>query len=228
MFDRWFAEQVQASIRICRIGSILLIPGAVAVAFVTWWIVWMTIGMGLGVLFKLSWGTIDLLTYGFLAALFVWQFTAGRTFKEAYSFSGRNTSELEISLMQASGYGWAYIFEPGVAGGLVRVLSLLYLTAPRMVALAIMLHQRAGRLQQMDVDNCGRLMSLLLKAQGRVSFDEIERALPGSELQQLIPPLADVDGVVFLNKDGPALTLAPRVAEEYAKWRTESPSEPGA
>lgn len=209
----------------CRVGSLVLIPGAAVAAVITWWLVWVTILMGLGVLFKLSWDTIDLFAYGFLVTLFVWQFTAGRSYRESYQFSGRKTSELEISLMQASGYGWAYIFEPGVANAFVRVLSLLYLTAPRMVALAFMLHQRAGRLQKMDVNQCGRLMSMLLKAEGRVSFEEIERAFPESDLRDLVVPLSDIDGVVFLNKNGPALTLAPRVAEEYAKWRSQKSSD---
>ena len=193
----------------CRVGTALLIPGATFAALITWWLVWATMALGFGVLLKLSWDTIDLLAYGFLLTLFVWPFAVGRQHWAKPS-------------MHVSSSGWTYIFDRDGANTFVRGLSLLYLTAPRMAALAFILHQRAGRLQKMNVEQCGRLMSTLLKADGRVPFEEIERAYPESDVLALVLPLADIDGVVFLNRHGPALTLAPRVADNYAAWRNRN------
>ena len=217
-FERWFANRVAESIRMCRIGSVALIPGALLVAFLTYWIVWLTVLMGVGVLFGLSWTTIYVLAALFLIVLFAWQFTAGKNFEESYRFAGKGPSTIELNVAQMTGNDWVVLLEPGVAGGLIRVISLLYLTAPRMVALSIMLHNRGERLKRMDVDACAKVMMHLVKAQGRVPFEKIEEAFPDADLSQIVQPLADVDGVVFLNKDGPAVTLAPRVVEEYEQW----------
>ena len=220
---RWFAEYIERSTKYCRIGSIVLIPASLIVAWLTYWIIWVTLWIGFRPLFDLSNAAIDYLSYLVLATIFVWQFLRGSEFEETYRFSGESEAgTVTLDFSRATGNGWVLLFDPGVAHGFVKVIALLYLTAPRMLGLALMLHHKTNRLKQMDVPACSRVIGMLMRAQGRVPIDKIAAEFPEADLSQIIPPLGDVDGVVFLEKDGMGLTLAPRFMEEFNEWAQES------
>jgi hypothetical protein len=85
-----------------------------------------------------------------------------------------------------------------------------------------MLHHKVDRLKQMDVPACSRVIGMLMRAQGRVPIEKIADEFPEADLSQIVPPLADVDGVVFLEKEGMGLTLAPRFMEEFNEWADAS------
>ena len=152
-----------------------------------------------------------------------WQFLRGSQFEETYRFAGESeTGTISLNLARANGNGWVLLFDPGIAHAFVRVIALLYLTAPRMLGLALMLHHKAERLKRMDVPLCTRIIGRLVRAQGRVSFEDLARDFPEADLAQMIQPLTDVDGVVFLDKKGPGMTLAPRFLEDFNEWTTRN------
>jgi hypothetical protein len=220
---RWFAEYIERSTKYCRIGSIVLIPLSLIVAWLTYWIIWVTLWIGFRPLFDLSNDAVGYWSYFFLAVIFAWQFLRGSEFEEEYRFSGESEAgTVTLNFSRASGNGWVMLFDPGVAHGFVKVIALLYLTAPRMLGLALMLHRKADRLKQMDVPACSRVIGMLMRAQGRVPIEKIAEEFPDADLSNIVPPLGDVDGVVFLEKDGMGLTLAPRVIEEFTEWSETS------
>ena len=220
---RWFAEYIDRSIKYCRIGSVVLLPASLIVAWLTYWIIWVTLWVGFRPLFGLSYSGIEYLSYGLLATIFVWQFLRGSEFEETYRFSGESEAgTVSLNLARASGNGLVMLLDPGVAHGFVKVIALLYLTSPRMLGLALMLHRKANRLMQMDVPICAQIVALLIRAQGRVPIEKIASEFPDADISKLVQPLADVDGVVFLEKDGPGITLAPRVVEDFAEWSSQS------
>jgi len=220
---RWFAEYIDRSAKYCRIGSIVLVPLSLIVAWLTYWIIWVTLWIGFRPLFDLSNDAVGNWAYVFLATIFAWQFLRGSEFEETYRFSGESEAgTIQLNFARATGNGWVLLFDPGVAHGFVKVIALLYLTAPRMLGLALMLHHKAVRLQQMDVPACSRVIGLLMRAQGRVPIEKIAEEFPDTDLSRIVPPLADVDGVVFLEKKGMGLTLAPRFMEEFTEWAEAS------
>lgn len=220
---RWFAQYVERSARNCRIGSCVLVPLSMATACLTYWVIWVTLWISFRPLLNLSNDAIGYLSWFFLAVVFAWHFLQGSTFEEEYRFSGESeTGTVTLNLPRATGSGWVLLFDPGVAHGFVKVIALLYLTAPRMLGLAHLLHLRAVRLQQMDVSSCARVIGLLMRAQGRVPIEKIASEFPDADLAELVEPLADVDGVVFLEKNGMGLTLAPRFIEDFHEWSESS------
>ncbi len=220
---RWFAEYIKRSIRYCRIGSVVLVPVSLIVAWLTYWIIWVTLWVGFRPLFDLSNDAVGYWSCFFLAVIFAWQFLRGSEFEEEYRFAGESEAgTVTLNFSRATGNGWVLLFDPGVAHGFVKVIALLYLTAPRMLGLALMLHRKADRLKQMDVQACSRVIGLLMRAQGRVPIEKIADEFPDAELSKIVQPLADVDGVVFLEKNGTGLTLAPRFMEEFDEWMEAS------
>ena len=220
---RWFADYIDRSTKSCRIGSIVLVPLSLIVAWLTYWIIWVTLWIGFRPLFDLSNDAVGYLSYLFLAVIFTWRFLRGSEFEEEYRFSGENeTGTVTLNFSSTTGNGWVLLFDSSAAHGFVKVIALLYLTAPRILGLALMLHHKANRLKQMDVPACSRVIGILMRAQGCVPVEKIADEFPEADLSQIIPPLGDVDGVVFLEKDGRGLTLAPRFIEGFDEWADES------
>ncbi|MGZ0171872.1 MAG: hypothetical protein ACKVHE_20200 [Planctomycetales bacterium] len=220
---RSFADYVDRSAKYCRIGSVVLVPLSLIVAWLTYWIIWATLWIGFRPLFDLSNDAVGYWSYFFLAVILAWPFLRGSEFEETYRFSGESEAgTVSLDFSRATGNGWVLLFDPSVAHGFVKVIALLYLTAPRMLSLALMLHHKVDRLKQMDVPACSRVIGMLMRAQGRVPIEKIADEFPEADLSQIVPPLADVDGVVFLEKEGMGLTLAPRFMEEFNEWADAS------
>lgn len=217
--QHWFAHRVSESIRWSTTGAALLIPGGLIATFLTYWILWLLILLGFGLLFNFSSTTFHVITAVFLAVIFVWQFTAGRNFEESYNVTRDDNAQMKVALAQASGNRMALLLDPEVASMFIRVVTLMFLMGPRMFGASVRLWRRAQRLREMDVSSCGRVVGLLMKAQSRVDVDDIASRFSEDDVMTLVQPLADVDGVVFLRKDDSlALTVAPRFVEDFAGW----------
>ena len=78
----WFAGYIDRSARYSRIGSIVLVPAALIVAWLTYWIIWVTLWIGFRPLFDLSNTAVGYWSYFFLAVVFTWQFLKGADFEE--------------------------------------------------------------------------------------------------------------------------------------------------
>lgn len=220
---RWFAEYIDRAMRYCRIGSICLVPLSLVVTWLTYWIIWVTLWIGFRPLFNLSNDAVGYWAWFFLAVIFAWQMLRGSEFEEEYRFSGESeTGTVTLNFSRTTGNGWVLLFDPGVAHGFVKVIALMYLTAPRMLGLALMLHHKANRLREMDVPTCSRVIGMLMRAQGRVPIEKIADEFPDEDISNIVQSLADVDGVVFLEKNGVGLTLAPRFMEDFQAWAETS------
>lgn len=219
---QWFTTRVARSAQLAFWGSLLLIPAAAITAFVTYWIAWLFVLAGIGVLFDLSYVAVHIISASFLIVLFVWNFSQRGDVEETFRIAGDTGDELHVPIPALAGSGWILMMYPGVAGNLIRLLSLLFLTAPRMICLAELLYQRSKRLSKLDIVAASEMVSYLVKAQGRVPLSDLAHRCPQAELVDTIRGLCDVDGIVFLNRDVPALTLAPRFTEEFQEWATKS------
>lgn len=220
--QKWFAQQVKAAIRADAICAALLIPGGLLATFLTYWIVFGLVWLGLGSLFDLATSTIHALSGFFLVASFAWQFTAGRSFQETYDVQRDDYAEEKIMAARATGSQMALLLDPGMASMFVRVITLTFLMGPRMLDGSWKLWQRMQRLKQMDVSGCGRVVALLMRAQGRVAVEDIAKKFPEGDVMKYVQPLADFDGVVFLHKGSLGLTLAPRLVTEFEQWCREN------
>lgn len=220
--QKWFAQQVKATIRTDAICAALLIPGGLLAMFLTYWIVFGLIWLGLGSLFDLATSTIHALAGFFLVASFAWQFTAGRSFQETYNVQRDDYAEEKIMAARATGNQMALLLDPGMASMFVRVITLAFLMGPRMLDGSWNLWRKVQRLKQMDVSGSGRVLALLMRAQGRVDVEDIAKKFPEGDVMKFVQPLADFDGVVFLHKGSLGLTLAPRLVTEFEQWCREN------
>lgn len=183
--------------------------------------VFLAILIGFGTLLHLTGSQLVLGAWAILAVIFVWQFLAGHLFKEEYRFSGKPLSMSEWTMIRMSGSSFAvFLFDPAAAGAFVTVLTALFLSAPRMLQLAVGLVQRAQVLQRLDRSTTLRILSTMMKGESRLSLDEIRERFSPPSMTELIGGLTALDGFVLIgtDTDSPSLTVAPRLTEDYKDW----------
>lgn len=216
--DEWFGEKIREAVRLSRIGSNLLLPLSVIVGLLSWCLLWFVIWMAVAMFWGWYFWTAGVVSAVAFYGLFKWQFRAGRGFIDEEQISGTRLSQSEWSMIRSSGSGWGtLLFDPD-AGMFSRMIGLLFLMSPRMLALSQLLKLRLRRLEQANVAAAAKVVRQMLKKQAKVKLEDIAKKLPDQDLSRLIQTLTDVDGIVFLSKKEPGLTLAPRFLEEYEQW----------
>lgn len=219
----WLQVRVVQQSRLCLLSPLLLVPAAVLATLLTSWAVFFALMLGVSPLLGLSVRAVTITTGGILAILFVWQFTIGRAHREEWHFSGKPTGAADVAIRVITGSPFAsFALDPAAGMMFVRMLSTLVLCGPRFCVLAWDLVKRGRRLQRMNVPGCAAVLTILVKRQSRVSIEELLRELPRENLAEILPQLADIDGVVFLSTDPPGLTVAPRLQEEVQQWSKDA------
>lgn len=218
--DEWFAQKMLKSAQMSRFGSMLLIPMSLVAAIFTWCVLFavtflVCLASGSSSKFAISATVATVL----LALTFVWQFTVGKRDRADHDFAGKTFSGMEWAMIRAASSGWGvFIFDPELGGPLVRFVSAVFLTSPRMIELGKELKRRAARLEQADAALCSKVVRRMVKTQKRVTMVDMQKNMPNEDLASLVQILTDVDGIIFLTKNGIGLTLAPRFNEEFQKW----------
>ncbi len=215
----WLQVRVVNQSRLCLLSPLLLVPAAVLATALTGWVIFVAVGMGLGPLLGLSWKAVTIATWCLLGVLFVWQFTIGRTHREEWHFSGKPLGAADVAIRVVTGSPFAaFALDPAAGLMFVRLLATGLLCGPRFCVLAWDLVQRGRRLKRMNIPHCAAVLTLLIKRQSRVSVEELLKDLPQADLENTLPQLADIDGVVFLSTEPIGLTVAPRLQENFEKW----------
>lgn len=221
--DEWFALKIQQSARMAHIGAISLIPLAILAAIGTWLALAVPTFLAIWFIQKSpNWILTAVIASGGLALTFAWQFFMARGYQESFEFAGRTFTGWEWAMIRAAGSGWAvFVFDPHLGTALTRFLSALLITAPRMLELSRELRKRRERLENANVAGCAKVVKRMVKTQKRVTLEDIEKNLPGEDHASLLQSLTDVDGIIFLTKNGTGITLAPRLNTEFQEWLAE-------
>jgi hypothetical protein len=219
MFRTWYQTKTRDAAKSCWFGAIALIPASLIAATITWWAIFVAMLMGPGLLFKLSWTAVSIMTWVILVVLFAWQFTRGRRHKEEYKFSGRPFTNTEWAAIRLSGETWlTFVFDPSAGSAFVTFLAAWFLTAPKLAALSLVLHSRATCLNADDVEAYVPVLRELMRAKSGIPLEELVERHKIADPVEMLRTLTAIDGVVALTQDDLSLTIAPRLAQEYQDW----------
>jgi hypothetical protein len=134
---------------------------------------------------------------------------------------GHEPTFVDRLLMDSAGWGDSYgswvIRREALALSIMLTIACL---APQFLLMSVVMFRRALALKRLDDGLAVQVISVMMKGESRLKLDEIrERFRPESPLE-LIGGLTALDGVVLIRAetDSPALTVAPRVTEEYKEW----------
>ena len=219
MFRDWYHLKTTEAARNCWYGAVALIPATFIAATVTWWVIFVSLYMGLGALMELSYQATSVLCWIILGITFAWQFWCGQRHTEEYNFSGRPLSATESAAIRFSGESWTVLlFDPKAGRAFITFLAAWFVTAPKLASLAVMLHERANRLNDDQIDAYMPALKNLLAATSAISVEELARQSKLKDPGEMLRTLTAIDGVVALTQDDLALTVAPRLTHEFEEW----------
>jgi len=103
---------------------------------------------------------------------------------------------------------------PDTVHSFIKILTAVLYIGPRAVNLSIRLFAKAKHLKAMDLDGCAAVIALLFSRDGRWTYQELEKQLPGLPWNLILYQLQDVDGILFHASEPPGLSLADRLRDE--------------
>jgi len=155
-----------------------------------------------------------------LIALFVGNLTTSREYLETFSFTTGTASDVIVSVPVLDHHASTINpLAPDSAHSMLKMIVGLLFTGPRLIMAAFRGLQRRRRLENLDVDGCAALLSLLVEKGQRVSLTAVAAALPERPIPLLLPQLALMNGVLFLKSGEPGLSLSTDLRREIGEWR---------
>ena len=97
-----------------------------------------------------------------------------------------------------------------------RIFGLMMIV-PRMFWTAFYVFNRIDEVKRIDVEDCGKVLRLLLRKSERVEAEDIASKWQQMDLPKTLRQVSLVDGVVFLTKKGVGLSLAKRFTDMLEK-----------
>jgi hypothetical protein len=131
----------------------------------------------------------------------------------------RLAQDLDITLSPGTRYGMRYDTNAAKAGAfeirsMASVVNYILCGGVILVLGSLVKLSKVRRLHAIDVDQCARVIALLLTVAKRQSFVEIVEKLPGLNPVKVFDDLRCVEGVLFLASEPPGLTLLPELRAE--------------
>lgn len=200
-------------------GLVLLLLGAV-VLFLTFWIVygvtWPPIWM-----FKLDNNVHLIICTVFMVLLFVGNARTDREYLTEYSFTTGTFSD-KVVTFYVPGAGLVSNINPLAPDSMhsiVKFITNCLYTGPRAITAALRMFLKAYRFGLLDVNRCAAVITFLHGYAERVPYQQIVREVPDLNPVHVFPQLANIDGVLFLDREPAGLSLSSELRAELDRAR---------
>ncbi|MBI1310682.1 hypothetical protein GC176_05180 [bacterium] len=217
----WIRERLKRARWLTLAGAVGLILATVVASIYSWSLIHQMVDFFNVFVFSGNPIPAAVVTSIILLSLFAWELASTWRRSSALELDGHEVSFFDGLLVESASYGSSY-------GAFMMRRKILYLAivfwivflAPRLLCLSLMLLRRFLALKRLDDNTAERVIATMMKGEFRLTLAEIrERFQPASETE-LIGGLTALDGVVLIGAEteSPALTVAPRLTEDYKDW----------
>ena len=217
----WIHERLERARLLTLGGAIGLIPLSMLAASVTWWAVFCTVYRLLRYPLGLSYEQIATISWSVLVIAYVWQLASTWHRSRHAELGGYEESFADHLMMEAaqssSSFG-EYMLRREAA--FLGWFLFFFFMGAQFLCLSVALFRRALALKRLDDETAERVLAAMMKGQTRLPLDEIRERFKLTSQTELIGGLTALDGVVLIGAetDSPALTVAPRLNEDYKDW----------
>lgn len=215
----WLDESIRHQTLLGIAGAIAALIGGIVVLIITYGVL-RGILFFLGVSFGISLSYASGIAWFILALLFVAYLFADFEHLEDLQFESRG--RLITARLVARGFGspWLGLMAgPKSAHSFVKVISMLALAGPGLLATSWQLVRRAWRLQQSNREATAWVIATSLRSGAKVELASAADQHPDANWERVIPELCLIDGVVLLQGPPAAVTLTDGFRERIAEWR---------
>lgn len=217
---RWVERYVRRETELSIVGAILLFLVGLVALVVTYGVWLFVVNIFTKGLFPLALTTRLTIAAAIVALLFVADRMADHEELHRVDVETDGGTRIAVHVSRVTGLGY---FSPASrarsAGAFVKVLSILFLIAPQALRNSVRLAKRAARVRKLDVDGCARVLTELVTADGKVTFDDLAKRIRGVDWNTLLPLMRDVLGVVFLFTPPEGMTIADHLKEEIVDFK---------
>ncbi len=217
----WIHERLERARLLTLGGAIGLIPLSMFAASVAWWAVYYTLVRLLRYPLGLSNEQLSTFSWSIVAIAFVWQLAAtwhrsGHAHLGNYQESFADHLMMEAAQSSSSFGEYLLRRETAVLAWFLFIFSI----GPQLLCLSVALFRRVQALKRLDDETAERVLAAMMKGQSRLPLEEIRERFKPKSQTELIGGLTALDGVVLIGAetDSPALTVAPRLNEDYKDW----------
>jgi hypothetical protein len=222
----WLEKKARSQARLSILAAVLLFLLGLVVLSLTLGIIYLVIGCAFDWGIPHSSSTRLIASLIVLGLLFVGNATTDRAYLESLSFSTGTSEEKPVSIYVPT-VGMASTINPlapDSAHSIVKVITTLLYTGPRLVTGALRMYGRARRFGRMDLAGEAAVLELLYRKDKRAPFEEIAAAAPpGHYVGAIVQQLRELDAVLFLKSPPPGLALTSDFRQEMSGLEPDSP-----
>lgn len=99
-----------------------------------------------------------------------------------------------------------------------KMISDCLCVGPRAIRGAIRFAGKAIRLKRLNIEQSAAVLTALLRAGGKLTYQQITEGVEDVDLAQTIPSLRDVDGTVYLRSEPAGMSLTQELRDEVAQF----------
>jgi hypothetical protein len=222
----WLEKKARSQARLSLLAAGLLFLLGLVVLSITFGVIYLVIGCAFDWAIPHSPSTRLIVSLIVLGLLFVGNATTDRAYLESLSFSTGTKEEKPVSIYVPT-VGMASTINPlapDSAHSIVKVITTLLYTGPRLVTGSMRMCGKGRRLARMDLAGQAAVLELLYRKDKRVPFEEIAAAVPpGHYVGAIVQQLRELDAVLFLKSPPPGLALTSDFRQEMSGLEPESP-----
>ena len=204
--EAWLVKYRRQRILLLWLGSLGTAILAVPVLYVTWNVIWFVLLFAFLMVVPLE--NLSTVTWVIWALLFVAHATANWQRLENFKFESEGKLVAARYAAYISGVSsLALVAGPETMHSFVKLLCLILLIGPSLIALSFKLARAAIAAQRMDVLLVAAALKELLVANQRVLLDDLVTKVRAPHPPQLLRELLLIDGVILLTSGDPSLTV---------------------
>ncbi len=205
-FERWVGKQLSRRMLLCFFGSLICLAAAVVVLWVTWYVIHFTIWFIL-LSFSPPAVAVSIMTWIVWGLLFVAYATANWPRLEKLEFE--SPAKLRTARVAAilSDSPFLALTGPKTVGSFVKVVSVIALVGPGMVATAWKLLQMAAAGFRGSPQKVAEVLQRLATTGVRLPLEELIRSDAVEEAARTFAAVRLFDGVIFRSSEPVGLVL---------------------
>lgn len=221
--ENWLTKTKWMRLFSLSIVSLLLLVGAVVVLGLTWAVLYGVLWMIFNSLFSEGLYLVPYLSAGFVLILFHGHLTTKRSYLTEYSFITGTAHDEPVTVM-AGGSALSTInpLAPDSAHSYVKMIVSVLYTGPNM---CMALRNRLARIYHwftLDREGTARVLAFLLDQEEKIPMSELIENVPqGQNPEKILQQLLEMDGVLFLKNEGPAISLTSELRSELEEHISE-------
>ena len=220
----WLKRRQKSEVLLALVLGVVSLVGSIVILAVTWGIIYAVCLNGFHWILGYGHWSYTLVPTLVLPLLFWGNARTSREYLSKYSVTTGTASD-KVVVFYLPRIGLASNVNPlapDTVHTLVKIITDCLYVGPRVATASVRFFAKALRLVRIDIPSCAAVITVLARADHRMSFQEIVDSIEGLDPETTFPQLRLVEGVLFLESEPPGLALGTKLKAQLAQASYQS------